>query len=82
MGDPATGRPTQLATSYIPADLAAELPVLEARDTRQDGIYDRMEQGGLGPIQWTEAITTRPPTMTESNALRLPQVWNSCASCA
>lgn len=69
MGDPATGRPTQLATSYIPADLAGELPVLAARDTGHGGIYDRMEEAGLGPIQWTESISTRPPTMTEARNL-------------
>jgi len=72
MGDPATGRPTQLATSYIPADLAAELPVLAMPDTGHGGIYDRMEEAGFGPIQWTETITTRPPTMSESKVLRLP----------
>jgi DNA-binding GntR family transcriptional regulator len=71
MGDPATGRPTQLATSYLPAGLAAELPALAARDTGPGGIYDRMEEAGLGPIQWTETITTRPPTMAEAKRLRL-----------
>lgn len=72
MGDVAAGRPAQLATSYIPADLAAELPVLAMPDTGQGGIYDRMEEAGYGPIQWTETITTRPPTMSETKALRLP----------
>jgi DNA-binding GntR family transcriptional regulator len=71
MGDPATGRPTQLATSYIPADLAGELPVLAARDTGPGGIYDRMEEAGLGPIEWTEAITTRPPSPAEASRLGL-----------
>jgi DNA-binding GntR family transcriptional regulator len=71
MGDPATWRPTQLATSYIPADLADELPVLAARDTGHGGIYDRMEEADLGPIQWTESISTRPPTMTEARNLRM-----------
>lgn len=71
MGDPDTGRPAQLATSYIPAELAAQLPVLAASDTGHGGIYDRMEEAGLGPIQWTEAITTRPPAMTEARALGL-----------
>ena len=61
MGDPETGRPTQLATSYIPAGLAAELPVLAARDTGPGGIDDRMEEAGLGPIRCAEAITARPP---------------------
>lgn len=71
MGDPATNRPTQLATSYIPVVLAAELRVLESPDTGQGGIYDRLEESGFGPLQWTEAITTRPPTMTEARQLKL-----------
>jgi GntR family transcriptional regulator len=71
MGDPATGRATQLATSYIPASLASELPVLAARDTGPGGIYDRMEEAGLGPIEWTEAITTRPPSLAEASRLGL-----------
>ena len=71
MGDPVTGRATQLATSYLPADLASELPVLAARDTGQGGIYDRMEEAGLGPIEWTEAITTCPPSPAEASRLKL-----------
>jgi len=59
-GRPGDGRSAQLATPYIPAVLAGELPVLAARDTGPGGIYDRMEEAGLGPIEWTEAITTRP----------------------
>jgi GntR family transcriptional regulator len=71
MGDPETGRPAQLATSYIPAGLAAELPVLAARDTGPGGIYDRMEEAGLGPVRWAEAITTRPPSPMEASRLGL-----------
>ena len=71
MGDPQTGQPAQLATSYIPAGLARELPVLAARDTGPGGIYDRMEEAGLGPIEWTEAITTRPPSPAEADRLEL-----------
>jgi DNA-binding GntR family transcriptional regulator len=71
MGDPETGQPIQLATSYIPAGLAAELPVLAAHDTGPGGIYDRMEEAGLGPIQWTEAITARSPSPAEASKLRL-----------
>jgi len=73
MGDPETGRPAQLATSYIPAGLAAELPVLAASDTGPGGIYDRMEEAGLGPIRWAEAITTRPPSLMEASRLGLAQ---------
>jgi len=71
MGDPATGQPVQLATSYIAVDLADELPVLAGSETGHGGIYDRMEEAGFGPIRWTEAITTRPPTMTEARRLRM-----------
>ena len=71
MGDPRTGRPTQLATSYIPAALAVELPVLAAGDTGPGGIYDRMEEAGLGPLRWTEAITARPPSRAEVSRLGL-----------
>src|SRR6202522_3138180 len=62
MGDPETGRPAQLATSYIPAGLAAELPVLAARDTAPGGIYDRMEEAGLGPVRW--ATSSRSATLS------------------
>jgi GntR family transcriptional regulator len=71
MGDPDTGQPIQLATSYIPAGLAAELPVLAERDTGPGGIYDRMEEAGLGPIRWTEGITSRPPSPAEASRLQL-----------
>jgi DNA-binding GntR family transcriptional regulator len=72
MGDPATGEPTQLATSYIPAALAAELPVLAEADTGPGGIYDRLEEAGHGQIQWGEAITARMPAPDEARLLRLP----------
>lgn len=72
MGDPATGQATQLATSYIPAALAAELPILAEPDTGPGGIYDRLEQAGHGPIQWTEAITARAPGTEEALLLKLP----------
>jgi DNA-binding GntR family transcriptional regulator len=72
MGDPDTGHAAQLATSYISAALAEELPVLAQADTGPGGIYDRMEDAGHGPIRWTEAISARPPSPTEASLLRLP----------
>jgi DNA-binding GntR family transcriptional regulator len=72
MGDPATGQATQLATSYIPAALAEELPVLSATETGSGGIYDRLEDAGHGPSRWTEAITSRMPDPVEASLLRLP----------
>jgi GntR family transcriptional regulator len=72
MGEPDTGRPVQLATSYIPATLADELPVLAQPDTGPGGIYDRMEEAGHGPIQWREAISARAPAPEEAQILRIP----------
>lgn len=72
MGDPETGAPTQLASSYLPADLVAELPVLAERDTGPGGIYDRIEEAGHGPLSWRESITARMPTPDENDMLRLP----------
>jgi GntR family transcriptional regulator len=30
-----------------------------------------MEEAGLGPLRWTEAITARPPSRTEASTLGL-----------
>ncbi|MGP4104659.1 GntR family transcriptional regulator [Nonomuraea sp. KM90] len=71
MGDPATGRVVQLATSYLPADLAAGT-VLAAADTGPGGIYDRMELDlGWGALDWQGIITTRPATAEEKELLGL-----------
>lgn len=72
MGDPATRQAIQLATSYIPAGLAGELPVLSAAETGPGGIYDRLEDAGYGPLRWAEAITSRMPGPAEARLLQLP----------
>ncbi len=82
MGDPATGQATQLATSYIPAVLASERPVLSAAETGPGGIYDRLEDAGYGPIRWTEANHfphARAPPRPGCCGCR---VSRCCASCA
>lgn len=71
MGDPETGEPKQLATSYIPASLTADLPILGEAVTGPGGIYDRLEEAGYGPIHWKEAISARAPSPDETRALRL-----------
>jgi GntR family transcriptional regulator len=71
MGDPDSRQVTQLATSYIPAAIVAELPVLGQPDTGPGGIYDRLEEGGHGPIEWRETITARMPTPVEARLLLL-----------
>ncbi|WP_169789016.1 GntR family transcriptional regulator [Nonomuraea candida] len=71
MGDPETGHVVQLATSYLPADLAAGT-VLAEPDTGPGGIYDRMEgELGWGPLDWEGFITARPATVEESRLLSL-----------
>ena len=70
MGDPQTGQPTQLATSYIPAGLATELPVLAARDTGPGGIYDRMEEAGSRPDPVDRGHNHPPPITHRSQPAR------------
>lgn len=70
MGDPDTGTVRQLATSYLPADLSRGTVLAEA-DTGPGGIYDRMEEMGHAPLEWSEAITARMPTPEEAETLRL-----------
>jgi GntR family transcriptional regulator len=71
MGDPDTHTSLQLATSYLPADLARGT-VLAERDTGPGGIYDRLEEMGHGPLHWTETLTARAPLHHEAQALRVP----------
>jgi GntR family transcriptional regulator len=71
MGDPETGDVVQLATSYLPADLAADT-VLAQADTGPGGIYDRMETDlGWGALEWEGVITARAATPEESSLLHL-----------
>ncbi|MFG3439949.1 GntR family transcriptional regulator [Nonomuraea sp. NPDC047897] len=72
MGDPQTGRVLQLATSYLPADLAAGT-VLAQAETGPGGIYDRMEHDlGWGPLEWEGVITARAATADEAHLLNMP----------
>jgi GntR family transcriptional regulator len=70
MGDPDTHTPLQLATSYLPADLARGT-ILAERDTGPGGIYDRLEEMGHGPLHWTETLTARAPLHQEAQTLRI-----------
>ncbi|MFI6883947.1 GntR family transcriptional regulator [Streptosporangium canum] len=72
MGNPDTGQAVQLATSYLPADLAAGTILAEA-DTGPGGIYDRMEAAdlGWGRLEWAGAISARAATPEETRLLGL-----------
>lgn len=71
MGDRDTNEPKQLATSYLPAELARGTQLAEA-NTGPGGIYDRLEDLGHRPLRWSETVTARMPTPEEADALRLP----------
>jgi len=66
-----TGTPQQLATSYLPADIAHGT-VLEHPDTGPGGIYDRLEEMGHQPLRWSETLGARMPLHHEARALHLP----------
>ncbi|GHE33980.1 GntR family transcriptional regulator [Streptomyces capitiformicae] len=71
MGDPETKKAKQLATSYLPADIAQGTQLAE-RDTGPGGIYDRLEEMGHGPLEWTESVSARMPSPEEAQVLGLP----------
>jgi GntR family transcriptional regulator len=62
--------PVQLATSWIPADIAAGTAIEEA-DPGPGGIYSRLADAGHAPAEFTEEIRVRVPDDGEANALDL-----------
>jgi GntR family transcriptional regulator len=68
IGEPG-GPPLQLATSYLPEDIARGT-ILEQANTGPGGIYDRLEESGHY-LSWIEAVIARMPSPDESEALRL-----------
>ena len=66
----AGAHPVQLATSWLPADIAAGTRIEEA-DTGQGGIYSRLAELGHAPADYTEEIAVRVPHADEADALGL-----------
>ncbi|MDS1268868.1 GntR family transcriptional regulator [Lipingzhangella sp. LS1_29] len=65
-------RPLQLATSYLPAELArGDGAVLTAVDTGPGGIYARLDELGSAPAHFTEELRVRMPGPHEAEALSL-----------
>lgn len=62
----------QIATSYIPLDLAGDTAIAYP-DTGPSGIYARLDQRGHGPIRFSEDIEVRRPTEEEAQILRLSE---------
>ncbi|MFE6386487.1 MULTISPECIES: GntR family transcriptional regulator [Nocardiopsis] len=61
--------PVQVATSYIPWDLAEGTAILE-EDTGPGGTYSRLAEKGHGPARFTEAIRIRTVTPDEADFLK------------
>ncbi|PSK98181.1 GntR family transcriptional regulator [Murinocardiopsis flavida] len=64
------GRPVQLATSFLPAAIAAGTRIAED-DTGPGGIYARLAEMGHPPAHFTEEIRVRMPAPEEAEALDL-----------
>lgn len=66
----ASGSPVQLATSYLPTDVA-EAAGAETPDTGAGGLYSRLADAGFGPARFTERIRVRTPEAGEAEFLGL-----------
>jgi GntR family transcriptional regulator len=66
----ADGSPVQLATSYIPWDLAEGTPIVD-EDSGPGGIYARIEEGGHRLKEFSEDIAARPAFPEEAAELEL-----------
>jgi GntR family transcriptional regulator len=64
------GQPVELATSYIPADLARGTKIAEL-DTGPGGIYARLEEMGHRLDELVEEVSVRMPTPDERRRLHL-----------
>jgi GntR family transcriptional regulator len=54
----ADDQPTQLATSWVPWELAEGTQMTEP-DTGPGGLYSRLAEGGHGPVRFVEDVATR-----------------------
>jgi GntR family transcriptional regulator len=66
----ASGEPVQLATSWIPADVAQAAGV-ERPDTGVGGLYSRLADAGYAPARFTENIRVRVPEEDEAGFLQV-----------
>ncbi|MBW3576164.1 MAG: GntR family transcriptional regulator [Actinobacteria bacterium] len=67
----ADGDPVEIATSYLPWDVASGTPI-EEEDTGPGGIYARLEDLGHTLVSFTEEVSARMPHPEEARALDLP----------
>ncbi|MET9919476.1 GntR family transcriptional regulator [Streptomyces sp. NPDC006435] len=65
------GTPTEEATSYLPWDVAKDIPELFAENPGGGGIYARLEEHGHVLAEFTETVRARLATKQEAVALSL-----------
>ncbi|MEU1122817.1 GntR family transcriptional regulator [Streptomyces sp. NPDC005899] len=65
------GTPTEEATSYLPWDIAEDIPELLAENPGPGGIYARLEDHGHTLKEFTETVRARLATKQEVGALTL-----------
>lgn len=66
----ADGDPVEIATSYLPWDLAHGTPITK-KNPGPGGIYARLEESGHRLARFTEDVAARMPTPEEARSLRL-----------
>ncbi len=64
------GVPVQQATSYLPADLARDTPIAQA-DPGPGGVYARLADLGMAPVDFREELRARMPSPEEAELLAL-----------
>lgn len=67
----ADGTVVQLATSYLPADVAGGTAI-EETDTGPGGTYARLEEAGHALTRFVESVSSRRATAAEAALLQLP----------
>lgn len=65
------GTPTEEATSYLPWDIAKDIPELFAENPGGGGIYARLEEHGHVLAEFIETVRARLATKQETVALSL-----------
>jgi GntR family transcriptional regulator len=65
------GTPTEEATSYLPWDIAKDIPELFEKNPGGGGIYARLEDNGHTLKEFTETVRARLATKQETSALSL-----------
>ncbi|MFG2842748.1 GntR family transcriptional regulator [Kitasatospora sp. NPDC048296] len=65
------GVPTEEATSYLPWDVAKDIPEVFAENPGGGGIYARLEEHGHSLAEFTESVRARLATKPETKALTL-----------